>query len=159
MRFLPITENRNALCGVVVFRYVISLHITWLVNSWAHSIGNRPYDRNIAPVEASIRHWLMGEGFHNYHHTFPWDYSASELGPADVFNPGTAFIEFFQWLGWAWDLKKASPRLIAARLGSTGNPEEYLDVRRKLNSRAEWLGGLFHHHAAPDGHSRHQDRL
>ncbi|KAH9392331.1 suppressor of clathrin deficiency, partial [Tyrophagus putrescentiae] len=133
----------NALCGVVVFRYVISLHITWLVNSWAHSIGNRPYDRSIAPVEASIRHWLMGEGFHNYHHTFPWDYSASELGPADVFNPGTAFIEFFQWLGWAWDLKKASPRLIAARLGSTGNPEEYLDVRRKLNSRAEWLGGLF----------------
>ena len=52
----------NALCGVVVFRYVISLHITWLVNSWAHSIGNRPYDRSIAPVEASIRHWLMGEG-------------------------------------------------------------------------------------------------
>ncbi len=34
----------------------------WLVNSWAHMYGTRPYDEGIAPVEASIRNVLLGEG-------------------------------------------------------------------------------------------------
>ncbi|XP_017494793.1 PREDICTED: acyl-CoA desaturase-like, partial [Rhagoletis zephyria] len=111
----------HSIFGVVILRYVLSLNVTWLVNSWAHMYGTRPYDKKAVPVEASIRNWLMGEGFHNYHHTFPWDYSASELGAWDVFNPGTVMIDFYQKVGLAWDLKKVSPQLIAAKYKTTGD--------------------------------------
>ena len=82
--------------------------------------GMRPYDKRVSPVEASIRNMLFGEGFHNYHHTFPWDYSASELGPYDVFNPATLVIDLYAKLGLAWDLKRPSPEAVAARCKATG---------------------------------------
>lgn len=46
----------------------------------------------------------LGEGWHNYHHVFPWDYKTSELGSYS-FNITTAFIDFFAKLGWAYDSK------------------------------------------------------
>ena len=53
----------------VMFRHCMTLNITWCVNSVAHMWGTRPYDKNIDAREATIRHVLMGEGFHNFHHT------------------------------------------------------------------------------------------
>ena len=50
------------------------------------------------------------------------DYSASELGPYDVYNPGTALIEFFAWLGWAYDLRRAPQTMIEARVKRSGDP-------------------------------------
>jgi len=52
-----------------------------------------------------------GEGWHNYHHAFPWDYKAAELGLYKV-NIPAAFIEVMAWLGLAYDLKTASPEII-----------------------------------------------
>lgn len=46
----------------VLLRYLLTLHITWCVNSVAHMFGNRPYNTSLVPVEASIRHVLVGEG-------------------------------------------------------------------------------------------------
>ncbi|XP_017494213.1 PREDICTED: stearoyl-CoA desaturase 5-like, partial [Rhagoletis zephyria] len=100
----------------LALRYAYSLNSTWLVNSWCHMYGSRPYDKGIAPVEASIRHVILGEGFHNYHHAFPWDYSASELGPSDVFNLSTAVIDFFALFGWVWDRKKVNSKMVAAKM-------------------------------------------
>ena len=58
-----------------VVRYVCLLHITWLVNSAAHTFGERPYDINIGPTEnLAVSILAGGEGFHNYHHVFPYDY-------------------------------------------------------------------------------------
>lgn len=37
-----------------VYRYVFSLHNTWLVNSFAHAKGMRPYDADIEPRENRI---------------------------------------------------------------------------------------------------------
>ena len=45
----------------------------------------------------------MGEGFHNYHHTFPYDYSTSEWGFR--LNVTTRFIDTMAWLGQAYDLR------------------------------------------------------
>lgn len=53
----------------------------------------------------------LGEGWHNYHHTFPWDYKAAELGYK--INVATMLLDFFARIGWAYDLKQASPTLIA----------------------------------------------
>lgn len=62
----------------------------------------------------------LGEGWHNYHHTFPWDYKAAELG---IFwcNFTTTFINFFAKIGWAYDLKTASDDLIKKRVQRTGD--------------------------------------
>lgn len=63
---------------------------------------------------------FVGEGFHNYHHVFPWDYKTSELGDYSL-NLSTAFIDFFAKLGWAYDLKTASKEIIEKRSARTGD--------------------------------------
>lgn len=62
----------------------------------------------------------LGEGWHNYHHVFPWDYKTSELGDYSA-NTTTAFIDFFSKLGWAYDLKTVSPEMIKKRAERTGD--------------------------------------
>ena len=68
----------------------------------------------------------MGEGWHNYHHVFPWDYKAAELGNYRT-NLTTAFIDFCAKIGWAYDLKTASAQMIKKRVERTGDGthEEY----------------------------------
>lgn len=76
-------------------RYVIVLHFTWSVNSFAHLYGNRPYDNNIGATENKIVSIMaIGEGWHNWHHKFPYDYAASEFGVCKQFNPTKLFIDF-----------------------------------------------------------------
>ena len=59
------------MCGNF-FRYIVSLHQAWLVNSAAHIYGYRYYDQSLRPRENYLVAYLsMGEGYHNYHHTFP----------------------------------------------------------------------------------------
>lgn len=61
--------------------------------------------RNIRSVEnLSVAIAAMGEGWHNYHHVFPWDYKTSEFGDY-TYNLTTGFIDIFAKLGWAYDRK------------------------------------------------------
>lgn len=61
--------------------------------------------RNISPVDnLAVSMAALGEGWHNYHHVFPWDYKTGELGDY-TFNISTAFIDFFAKFGWAYDRK------------------------------------------------------
>ncbi|XP_076016460.1 stearoyl-CoA desaturase b [Genypterus blacodes] len=102
-----------------LLRYTVVLNATWLVNSAAHMWGNRPYDRTINPRENRLVAFsAIGEGFHNYHHTFPFDYSTSEFGCK--LNLTTAFINLMCFLGLARDLKKASKEAIRGRIQRTG---------------------------------------
>lgn len=78
------------------------------------------YFRYISPVEnMAVAIAALGEGWHNYHHVFPWDYQTGELG--NVYNPSTAFINFFAKIGWAYDLKVASREMIARRAKKYGD--------------------------------------
>ncbi|CAL1577355.1 unnamed protein product [Knipowitschia caucasica] len=102
-----------------LFRYALQLNATWLVNSAAHMWGNRPYDIRINPRENRfVSFSALGEGFHNYHHTFPFDYSTSEFGWR--LNPTTAFIDLMCALGLASERKKATPEMVLARMQRTG---------------------------------------
>lgn len=68
--------------------------------------------RSITPVENNIVAMMtFGEGWHNYHHVFPWDYKTSEFGNYRI-NITTVFIDFFAYLGLAYDLQTAHPDLI-----------------------------------------------
>ncbi|XP_043479028.1 acyl-CoA Delta-9 desaturase isoform X2 [Leptopilina heterotoma] len=97
-----------------IARYAISLNFTWSVNSAAHIWGSKPYDKTIAPAENRfVAYVAMGEGWHNYHHVFPYDYKAAELGNYSL-NYTTFLIDMFSKIGWAYDLKQPSKELIKA---------------------------------------------
>lgn len=109
----------NAFFVAAILRYVFLLNMTWLVNSAAHMWGNRPYDHTINPSENMlVTVGAIGEGFHNYHHTFPWDYAASEFGVK--YNISTMFIDFMAKIGWAYDRKVVSREVIRLRKLRTG---------------------------------------
>jgi len=104
-----------------IFRYCFGLNATWLVNSAAHIWGMKPYEKSISP---SNNPWVagvaLGEGWHNYHHVFPWDYKTAELGNYGS-NWTTAFIDFFSNMGWAYNLKTVSTETIKRRILRTGD--------------------------------------
>lgn len=101
-------------------RFTATLNIAFFVNSVAHMWGQKPYDKDISPVEnLAVSLAALGEGWHNYHHVFPWDYKTGELG--NVYNPSTTFINFFAKLGWAYDLKSVSRSMIARRAKKSGD--------------------------------------
>lgn len=100
-------------------RYCLTLHATWCVNSLAHKYGNKPYDKRIHPSENILTaSFALGEGFHNYHHTFPHDYATSEYGMK--LNLTTAFIDFMAFIGQAYDRRVISKEAIEARRRKTG---------------------------------------
>ncbi|XP_022123202.2 LOW QUALITY PROTEIN: acyl-CoA Delta-9 desaturase [Pieris rapae] len=97
-----------------VLRFTITLNIAYCVNSFAHIWGNKPYDKYIKSVENQLVSLAaLGEGWHNYHHVFPWDYRTSELGKINI---STSFIDFFARIGWAYDLKAATMSMIETEL-------------------------------------------
>ena len=90
-------------------RYILVLHATWLVNSAAHFYGDHPYDPKSWPSENPIVSYLaVGEGWHNWHHKYPYDYAASEYGIDRQYNPTKLFIDFFCLIGLASDCKRGT---------------------------------------------------
>ncbi|XP_029170735.1 acyl-CoA Delta(11) desaturase-like [Nylanderia fulva] len=86
--------------GSSLLRHLIMLNAAFAVNSFAHLWGSRPYSRNIKAAEnPTVSFVALGEGWHNYHHCFPWDYKAAELGSYGL-NLTTGFIDFMAWLGY-----------------------------------------------------------
>ncbi|XP_076285440.1 acyl-CoA Delta-9 desaturase-like isoform X2 [Lasioglossum baleicum] len=104
-----------------VARCTVSVHQISFVNSAAHIWGMRPYDMSIGPAEnIFVAIIAFGEGWHNYHHVFPWDYKADELGNYRM-NITTAFIDFFGKIGWAYDMKTVPSAVIQKRASRTGD--------------------------------------
>ncbi|XP_051160105.1 acyl-CoA Delta(11) desaturase-like [Leptopilina boulardi] len=111
-----------AILSQCFIRYVFQLNVTFSANSFAHLWGHKkPYDKNIAPTEhKAVSIVTMGEGWHNYHHTFPWDYKAAELGDYGM-NVTTGFIDLCAKLGLAYDLKQPSKDLIKSVCKNKGD--------------------------------------
>ncbi|XP_050310550.1 acyl-CoA Delta-9 desaturase-like isoform X2 [Anthonomus grandis grandis] len=119
---LPLSCGRSwtSAFQVNLARYCLNLNFTWAVNSFAHIWGNKPYNRYIQPVENKLVSIVaMGEGWHNYHHSFPWDYRAAEIGAP--FNVTTLWLNFFGKLGWAYDMKTTSAELVDKMADSKGD--------------------------------------
>ena len=58
-----------------ILRVTLVHHFTFFINSLCHYFGKRNYDINTSAKDS----WFMalftfGEGYHNYHHKFQWDY-------------------------------------------------------------------------------------
>lgn len=55
-----------------------------------------------------------GEGWHNYHHAFPWDYRAAELG--SPLNLTCKFIDFFAKYGVIYDRREATSNMVRKKI-------------------------------------------
>ncbi|KAH9388044.1 hypothetical protein TYRP_009248 [Tyrophagus putrescentiae] len=133
-------ENFYVAFYLSAFRYCFSLHSTWLVNSAAHLYGTKPYDKVINPRESKlVQVMTVGEGYHNYHHVFPFDYSASELSWTHDLNVSTMFIDLCAKLGLAMNLKKVDDKVVKSRIQRTGDTslnDVYLETR---SGKMRWI--------------------
>jgi len=83
--------------------YCLSLNFTWCVNSVCHMFGSRPWNKDIQPADNYLVSFLtLGEGFHNWHHQYPFDWRASkDEWYMYILNLTARFIEFNRLLGLA----------------------------------------------------------
>lgn len=130
----------TAFYSCCVLRTVILIHHLFTVNSVAHIWGFRPYNLYIGPAESKITNYLsLGEGSHNYHHTFPQDYANSDKKWWEVFNPATLFVDICELLGLASDLKKPSEEVVRGYVSRKGDPSFY---ERKLFRKKSLLSRI-----------------
>jgi stearoyl-CoA desaturase (delta-9 desaturase) len=87
-----------------------------------------------------VSFWALGEGWHNYHHTFPWDYKTAEFGDYGM-NLTTALIDFFALIGWAYDLRQPTPKLVqkVVQLRGDGSHAEWGHVNEVSEEDAQLL--------------------
>lgn len=94
-----------------VLRWVVLLHTTWCVNSVAHMWGSTPYDPTISSRQNTFTSVVSaGEGWHNYHHTYPYDYRASEYNWNSEWNPTTLLLDSLSSVGLVYNRKVGNPR-------------------------------------------------
>jgi stearoyl-CoA desaturase (delta-9 desaturase) len=98
-----------------VARLAISHHLTFFINSLAHIWGRQPYtDSNSSRDNGVLAFLTMGEGYHNYHHSFQRDYRNGIRWWQ--FDPTKWLIRSMAWLGLAKNLYcTPSERIEASR--------------------------------------------
>ena len=101
----------NAFAVCFIMRIVNQTHMTAMVNSASHMFGDKPYNPRIASVENSfVSFGAIGEGYHNYHHVYPYDYAAGEVG--NWFNWTKILIDTMSIFGQTSKLKQASLEVV-----------------------------------------------
>jgi stearoyl-CoA desaturase (delta-9 desaturase) len=94
-----------------VARIVASHHATFFINSLCHMIGRQPYSREHSARDSAVMAVLaLGEGYHNYHHSFPFDYR-NGIKPWH-FDPAKWTIWGLSKVGLARNLRRASDVLV-----------------------------------------------
>ena len=89
-----------------VLRVVVSHHGTFFINSLCHMVGRRTYSTEHSARDSAVMALLaFGEGYHNYHHSFPFDYRNGVK--VWQFDPAKWTIWTLSRLGLARDLRRA----------------------------------------------------
>ena len=92
-------------------RLVVCHHTTFLINSLAHSWGQQPYSDDNSSRDNPVIAWLtFGEGYHNFHHTFQWDYRNGLRWYQ--FDPTKWLIRSLSLIRLTYGLKRAAPERI-----------------------------------------------
>jgi stearoyl-CoA desaturase (delta-9 desaturase) len=89
-----------------LLRVVVSHHGTFFINSLCHMVGRQPYSTEHSARDSAVMAVLaFGEGYHNYHHSFPFDYRNGVK--VWQFDPAKWTIWTLSRLGLARDLRRA----------------------------------------------------
>ena len=101
----------GALLWAGFLRVTIVHHATFFINSLCHYVGKRPYNsKSTARDSWLVSFFTFGEGYHNYHHTFQWDYRNGIKWFA--FDPSKWIIKTLSFFGITYDLKEAPDYMI-----------------------------------------------
>lgn len=88
-----------------LLRLVVNHHVTFLINSLAHYWGRRPYTiENTARDNDLLAFLTYGEGYHNYHHLFQWDYRNGVRWWQ--YDPTKWLIASLSWIGVTRELRR-----------------------------------------------------
>lgn len=94
----------GALLLAGLLRLVLNHHLTFFINSLCHIYGKRPYtDTNTARDNFILAIPTWGEGYHNYHHFFQYDYRNGVKWWQ--YDPTKWLIAGLYKLGLAYDLR------------------------------------------------------
>jgi stearoyl-CoA desaturase (delta-9 desaturase) len=124
----------------LLLRIVLTHHSTFLINSAAHWFGTQPYtDANSARDNVLLAPFTFGEGYHNFHHMWQWDY---RNGPRWYqWDPAKWLIAAFAWVGLARGLRRVPDTAIQrarvsmeARRLVAGLAAEALQARQTLEA-------------------------
>src|SRR6202011_3179891 len=118
-----------------VARIVVLQHGTFLINSACHTMGRQPYSRKCTARDSLfLALFTLGEGYHNYHHEFQYDYR-NGVKPWQ-FDPTKWMIWILSKLGLARKLRRVpeekiilaelaeAQRRLETSLGSAGLSQE-----------------------------------
>lgn len=102
-----------------VLRVVCVQHCTFFINSACHTVGNRPYSSRCTARDSWIMALLtFGEGYHNYHHEFQYDYR-NGVKPWQ-FDPTKWSIWLLSKAGLAGNLRRVpAEKILLAELAET----------------------------------------
>jgi stearoyl-CoA desaturase (delta-9 desaturase) len=97
-------------------RLMVCYHVTFSINSLAHMLGSQPYsDKNSARDSFIVALVSMGEGYHNFHHTFPSDYRNGAR--RHQYDPTKWILFALSTIGVVSDLRRTSqPTIVRARV-------------------------------------------
>jgi len=96
----------NALCICGAAKSFLAIHMHGMVGSVCHSFGQRTYNARISATDNPfVQYFVVGEAYHNFHHTFPYDYAICELGK--TFNFSKWFIDACAYFKLASNLRTA----------------------------------------------------
>jgi stearoyl-CoA desaturase (delta-9 desaturase) len=113
-------------------RLLVTFHTTFAINSFAHYFGRQPYsDRTSARDSFVVALVSMGEGYHNFHHTFPADYRNGVR--AHQFDPTKWVLRVLALLGVARNLRRTP---VTAILKATLRMDEDRLAQIKVSSTA-----------------------
>lgn len=122
-------------------RLVFCHHTTFLINSLAHYWGKQPYsDNNSSRDNPVIALLTFGEGFHNFHHTFEWDYRNGIRWYH--FDPTKWLIRMLSWARLTWGLKQVAPEKVEKSLVRMQLKKTTDAIRRLGPDTDEWLGRI-----------------
>lgn len=108
-------DFKGTLVFAVGLRIFVLHHVTWFINSLAHTWGAKTYCKEMSAVDNFfIAFVTFGEGYHNYHHVFSRDYRNGILWWH--FDPSKWVIFLLNRLYLVTNLKMASECQIKKRL-------------------------------------------
>lgn len=112
----------GALLGAGFLRLLVQYHATFCINSWAHKFGRQPYSTGHSARDSFIGAVLtMGEGYHNYHHTFPNDYR-NGVRPWH-FDPTKWLVFLLSKIRMTSDLNRVPPHIVQRAIEGTAAQE------------------------------------
>ncbi|MCE1204160.1 MAG: acyl-CoA desaturase [Holophagaceae bacterium] len=91
----------------VILRIVLTHHTTFFINSAAHRFGSRPYtDANTARDNWLLAPLTYGEGYHNFHHQWQWDYRNGALWYQ--WDSTKWLLNLLAWMGLVGQFRRVS---------------------------------------------------